>query len=207
MHEYFRQNKPELLVNIKRKANKPPEANSGKGKNNVKGTGGNALSGSGSRNNSGPTTKGQGTNKSVVGNASNVAAPGTSGGNPLTVQLPLNPYNPHNPNNMMGNVSNNVNYPTGGAMLGNYPALPPSVPDSPSDFNLISDINLTEGMPSYIDEDAATGNTGGYPQPHQHHPLTNNAYFGEQYDNQYGQHLPENIAAETGGVIQGNYAG
>ena len=26
MHEYFRQNKPELLINIKRKANKPPEA-------------------------------------------------------------------------------------------------------------------------------------------------------------------------------------
>jgi len=197
VHEYFRQNKPELLVNIKRKANKPPEANSGKGKNNVKGTGGNAISGPGSRNNSGQAGKGQGTNKSGIGNASNVSA-----GNPLTVQQPLNSYNPHNPNNMMGNVSNNVNYPAGGAMVGNYPALPPSVPDSPSDFNLISDINLTEGMPSYIDEDAA-GNTGGYPQPHLH-PNTNNSYFGEQYDNQYGQHLPENIAAETGGVIQGN---
>ena len=180
-------------MNIKRKANKPPEANSGKGKNNVKGNGNSALPGPNSRNNPGQAGKGPGTNKAGAGSGSNVAGSGTSGSNPLQVQLPMNPYNP----NMISGVnsnSNNMNYSVGGAMVGNYPALPPSVPDSPSDFNLIPDINLTENMPYYDNED--TMNTGNYPQPH--HPHTNNVY-----DHQYGQHLPENIAAETGGVIQG----
>ena len=181
-------------MNIKRKANKPPEANSGKGKNNVKGNGNSALPGPNSRNNPGQAGKGPGTNKAGAGSGSNVAGSGTSGSNPLQVQLPMNPYNPNMISGVNSNNNNNMNYSVGGAMVGNYPALPPSVPDSPSDFNLIPDINLTENMPYYDNEDAM--NTGNYPQPH--HPHTNNVY-----DHQYGQHLPENIAAETGGVIQG----
>lgn len=186
-------------MNIKRKANKPPEANSSKAKNNGKTNGSNTLPGPNSRNNPGQAGKGQGTNKTGAGSGSNVGASGASSSNPLTLQQPLNPYNP----NMMngGNSSNNMSYPGGGAMVGNFPALTPSVPDSPSDINLISDINFTENMPYYDHEDAMNaGGMGGYPQPH--HPM-NNVNLGDKYDYQYGQHLPENIAAETGGVIQG----
>lgn len=110
-HEYFKQGRPDLLVNIKRKANKPPEAASappggkgGKGKNVGKNSGNNAVpvpvapvvTGPPQ---TGPSTRGQQmaqnypthqtfvTNNPALGNTGNVNG-GSSSGNAGSVNAP-----------------------------------------------------------------------------------------------------------------------
>lgn len=108
----------------------------------------------------------------------------------------------------------------GGSIMGNnnynynnqYPALmpPPGMmsPDSPMD--LLPDIHLPEYLveedgshPSHHPASSGSGGNGGSGGAYFHDPLQYDQQ--QQQQQQYSQHLPENIATETGGVMQGKY--
>jgi len=198
VHEYFRQNKPELLINIKRKANKPPEAGAAKAGKNAKtgavagaktaaGAGGGGGVGSNNNNSGSKTT--------------NIAGNGPLKATPINTNVNLNNSN----NNMLApmqapnhnalslsnaNMLNNNNNNTMSSQNTNSHYTPLLLQDTSNINNMnlnIDDLGseMTDGLPYYVDEDNTFNNNTNY-----------------TYNDNYMSTLPEEIATETGGLMQ-----